>query len=404
MRPAILFSLALILTLSTGCKRPIEDSPDQPDQASSIAFGPGDSMPPDAPADIPNAPADAPSAQSPIPATPVAADSPAITTDDEADYFYDDLAPFGQWIQVADYGPCWQPANVDPDWCPYTLGNWAYTADYGWYWNSNEPFGWCTYHYGRWADLPGQGWCWVPGRTWGPAWVVWRNGGGLCGWAPLPPVGRGQTIAAEIADIHPWAFRFCDERYLADPDVRNHFEPITRNVTLIDQTRNITRFDRSANHIVNRGVDVAEVEKVRGAPVDRFTVRDATDPHGVTTSGHEVAAFRPQIPARQSPLAKPEPRFEPAPAARGVQAADNGSAERWNTYYQSQQTEMQQRHQQELQKPPAGEKPEQTQARQQREQQAFEQQRQYHTPTPQQQPPARVVRRAAPQPQGDRGR
>ena len=49
------------------------------------------------------------------------------------DYFYDSLSPYGEWIDVGDYGACWSPANVDPEWSPYTDGYWAYT-DAGWTW------------------------------------------------------------------------------------------------------------------------------------------------------------------------------------------------------------------------------------------------------------------------------
>ena len=43
-----------------------------------------------------------------------------------------------------------------------------------------------TYHYGRWYEDPREGWVWVPGSTWAPAWVSWREGGGYCGWALRP--------------------------------------------------------------------------------------------------------------------------------------------------------------------------------------------------------------------------
>ena len=37
---------------------------------------------------------------------------PAGEANGSADYFYDTLAPYGTWVDVAGYGPCWQPTVV----------------------------------------------------------------------------------------------------------------------------------------------------------------------------------------------------------------------------------------------------------------------------------------------------
>ena len=45
-------------------------------------------------------------------------------------YFYNSLSPYGSWINIEGYGPCWQPTTVvvDPGWQPYCdRGHWAYT-------------------------------------------------------------------------------------------------------------------------------------------------------------------------------------------------------------------------------------------------------------------------------------
>ena len=51
------------------------------------------------------------------------------------DFFYDTLDPYGEWVEVPDYGFCWHPSNVGEDWAPYSDGYWAYT-DAGWTWVS----------------------------------------------------------------------------------------------------------------------------------------------------------------------------------------------------------------------------------------------------------------------------
>ena len=85
-------------------------------------------------------------------------------TEVSINFFYDNLSPYGNWVEVGDYGYCFQPnvAVNNSSWRPYADGYWAYT-DVGWTWVSYEDFGWATYHYGRWADLTDLGWVWVPG-------------------------------------------------------------------------------------------------------------------------------------------------------------------------------------------------------------------------------------------------
>src|SRR6185369_7407201 len=46
-----------------------------------------------------------------------------------------------------------------------------------------DPFGWATDHYGRWVWR--DRWVWRPDTQWGPAWVQWRVGDNVVGWAPM---------------------------------------------------------------------------------------------------------------------------------------------------------------------------------------------------------------------------
>jgi len=92
-----------------------------------------------------------------------------------------DLASYGTWRTVPQYGNVWWP-RVGPGWRPYYYGHWA-SSSAGWAWFSDEPWGF-TFNYGRWAYAP-IGWVWVPGTVWGPAWVDWYWGAGYVGWAPI---------------------------------------------------------------------------------------------------------------------------------------------------------------------------------------------------------------------------
>src|ERR1035438_2542995 len=71
--------------------------------------------------------------------------------------FYDQLSPYGQWIDYPEYGYVWMP-YVDAGFKPYaTNGHWVYSDD-GWVWASGYDWGWATFHYGRGFEFDGCGW------------------------------------------------------------------------------------------------------------------------------------------------------------------------------------------------------------------------------------------------------
>src|SRR5215469_307863 len=160
--------------------------------------------------------------------------------------FYDRLQSDGQWFNDATYGSVWQPnvASTDQQWRPYTDGRWVYT-DRGWTWVSNENFGWATYHYGRWARLSERGWVWVPGSTWAPAWVSWRQSDDYVGWAPLPPETESEQDVKieEWADtyynIGPGSYVFLKTTDLANPSYRD-FIASQDDLDIISRTKNVT--------------------------------------------------------------------------------------------------------------------------------------------------------------------
>jgi hypothetical protein len=142
----------------------------------------------------------------------------ASASSDAAQYFRDELAPYGRWIDHPLYGIVWVPNSGRPDWHPYSDGRWVWTADYGWYWHSYEPYGWATYHYGGWVLTSDYGWVWVPDDEWGPAWVEWRYGDGYAGWAPRPPQDRRHS-SAHTTSISAGAWIFVPEQSIVRADV-----------------------------------------------------------------------------------------------------------------------------------------------------------------------------------------
>jgi hypothetical protein len=205
-------------------------------------------------------------------------------TDVSLNFFYDNLSGQGNWIEVGDYGYCFQPnvAVSNSDWRPYSDGYWAYT-DVGWTWVSYEDFGWATYHYGRWTNLENYGWLWVPGYEWGPAWVSWRTGGDYIGWAPLPPSGhtvyQGQAITGGVDvefGIGPLYYNFVDIRYVGEPVLRGRILAPSRNVTIINQTVNVTNITYSNSTVYNYGPDYNRLNQYSTRPIQRLSLQRET--------------------------------------------------------------------------------------------------------------------------------
>ncbi|MBA2622227.1 MAG: hypothetical protein H0U88_01220 [Chthoniobacterales bacterium] len=261
-----------------------------------------------------------------------AAERAEARVDVSLDFFYENLNDGGSWIEVGDYGYCWQPdvAVSNPRWRPYADGYWAYT-DVGWTWVSYEDFGWATYHYGRWARLREQGWVWVPGREWGPAWVSWRTGGDYVGWAPLPPrydrgggaevIYEGRSLSNTIdidLDIGPAYYNFVDVRYIGEPVLRERIFESAQNITYINQTVNVTNITYNNSVVYNHGPDYNRLSAYSTRPIRRMTLERranadyamAAQAGGFTkVQGDRLIVAAPPIaqqPAQQAQLAPPK--------------------------------------------------------------------------------------------------
>ena len=238
--------------------------------------------------------------------------------------FYDDLGSQGTWMQTDNYGYVWQPNVQDPDWRPYSNGNWVYTDD-GWTWvaDQSEPWGWATYHYGRWTNLDGVGWVWVPGYTWAPAWVSWRYGGGYCGWAPLPPetsVGidfgdddNGFHIGGDCDtayDIGPGCYNFVPIIYFGARDYRPYYLNRYNNYAAINRTRNVTNIVVGSGGGANRfgrvtvgGPNFTTVNAQSRTPVQRASLVSSHRVGNGSLQGNRLTVFAPQVSA--TPTARP---------------------------------------------------------------------------------------------------
>jgi hypothetical protein len=229
-------------------------------------------------------------------------------------YFYDSLAPYGNWVNIGGYGMCWQPTVVaaNPAWRPYCdRGYWAY-SDCGWYWVSDYTWGWAPFHYGRWFHHRRWGWCWAPDTVWGPAWVSWRYTPSYCGWAPLPPtacftpgvgftyfgtpVGFSFSFGLPLADFAFVGMNFVSDHHLrshlvAERDVHGFFDHSVMGRGVLGQNRTF----------INAGVPVSRVAAAAHTQIHRLQIRDAAGPTAgrfdrVERDGRSLTVFRPNLP------------------------------------------------------------------------------------------------------------
>jgi hypothetical protein len=207
------------------------------------------------------------------------------------DYFYNALTPYGTWVNLPEYGLCWQPCAADNDvnWTPYaTAGQWIST-DYGWYWLSGYSWGWCVFHYGRWFHDAQRGWCWRPSTTWAPSWVVWRYGGGYCGWAPLPPhsyYGQENGTAsyrllyngAPVAPNYDFGisanlFTFVPMTHLFDDNLEGVRLSAAQAGKIFAQSKVLNNISSNDGIIVNGGISLGKIVMATGGSTRSFTIQ-----------------------------------------------------------------------------------------------------------------------------------
>ena len=256
------------------------------------------------------------------------------SSEEGGDYniFYTKLDSYGEWRETSDYGYVWQPREAEGsrNWHPYTDGRWVYT-DAGWTWVSDEPFGWATYHYGRWTRLRGVGWVWVPGNEWAPAWVSWRKSNEYVGWAPLPPEARFDRRRG----IHNWAdnyygigpdqYRFVATREFGNKEIQRNVVPRERNVTIINQTTNVTNITYNNTTVVNQGPNYDELQTRSQQPIERLRLeRDVNVNLNVEVGRPVVRGQVIAIPAPVIAIGRPAQRPRTVKAAIAQTVVEHG--------------------------------------------------------------------------------
>jgi len=222
--------------------------------------------------------------------------------------FYDELSPYGEWVDYPTYGYVWIP-NEGSDFAPYsTEGQWIYT-DYGWTWLSNYDWGWAPFHYGRWDYDDYYGWLWVPDTDWGPSWVTWVTADDYYGWQPMQPgISVNLSLGRDYRNNYDhWNFvRYRDfersdiQHYCVD---RSEHHRIIQNSIVINQTY----IDRSQNITYVTGPARDEVQRVTGNNVRQIKIQENHKP-GQDLSKDRLLIYRPEVKHHNDKEQKPTPR------------------------------------------------------------------------------------------------
>lgn len=209
--------------------------------------------------------------------------------------FYDDLSPYGDWVDNSDYGYVWIP-NVSRGFSPYnTNGHWIYTYA-GWTWVSNYSWGWAPFHYGRWFYDSYYGWVWAPDNEWGPGWVTWRRSDDYYGWAPIGP-GISINIAYSNGYNLPYnQWTFVRNRDFGRTNITNYYISSSNYTTIINNSTviNNIQVDNSSNVRYNSGPDRTEVQRQTGTTFAPVTLKERNSP-GQNLSNGELQIYKPRV-------------------------------------------------------------------------------------------------------------
>lgn len=256
----------------------------------------------------------------PLSATPALAQSASVSFG----LFFDQLSPHGVWVRHSQYRNVFCPTGVDARWRPYTEGRWVYLSDYGWYFQSEEPFAWATYHYGRWFDDAELGWCWVPGTQWAPAWVSWRRSDNVVGWAPLPPEGEGYVVTREVSrqDLPEAYWVFVPTQSFIEPNLSVNIIFGSDEPDYYVNSEYLGPVVVEGDVVVNNVIEVTYIEQQINQEVTVYNVEQASEPTAVN-----VAAEGDTIQIFNQPVAEPTEEESPVEAVEPAEAVEVIEAE-----------------------------------------------------------------------------
>lgn len=209
--------------------------------------------------------------------------------------FYDELSPYGQWIDDATLGYVWAP-TVGNDFRPYySDGHWVMT-DGGNMWVSDYSWGWAPFHYGRWTFDSNYGWIWIPDTVWAPAWVTWRSDSNYYGWAPMGP---GVTVEMSLSGYNTpddwWVF--IAPTYLYHPQWRNFYNGHSGNTAIVRQTSILRNSftDTRNNRTYNSGPRADQVKQFTHTDIPVYKVYNEAKPGKAAIQNNQINVYRPSV-------------------------------------------------------------------------------------------------------------
>jgi hypothetical protein len=221
--------------------------------------------------------------------------------------FYDQLSPYGEWVNYPNWGYEWIP-DAGPDFVPYsTQGHWILTDD-GWTWMSDYSWGWAPFHYGRWDYDQYYGWFWVPGNEWGPAWVTWRRADGYYGWAPMEPGISLSATFGRAYDVHDDHWIFVKDRDIDRADINHYYisrtdqDRVVRHSSVINNTYIDSR--RHTTYVT--GPASADIQKITGRKLNSAAIQEYNKPGQDLSNGH-LQIYRPVVMKNNDKEMKPAP-------------------------------------------------------------------------------------------------
>ncbi len=209
--------------------------------------------------------------------------------------FYDQLSPYGQWIEDSNYGYIWIP-TAGPDFTPYLSNGYWVMTDYGWMWESDYDWGWAPFHYGRWDYNGSYGWFWVPDSEWGPSWVTWRRSEGYYGWAPMRPGVSISVTFGNYNDVPNDRWIFVRDRDIERHDIDRNYIDRKNNPNIMSHSKVIekTYYDNKRHTTYVAGPGREDVQKITGTTIKPVSVHEKDKP-GQSLSNSQLQIYRPQI-------------------------------------------------------------------------------------------------------------
>lgn len=201
--------------------------------------------------------------------------------------------------------------NETNEYIPFNNGQWLYTNE-GWYFKANTPQEELTSHYGRWAKDDELGWVWLPGKTYSPAWVDWRQNDDYVAWAPVPPNKYIENDVLKTEDINENNYTIVEKKHLIEPSVYKYRYQYVENKNKI-LIKEMTKTDGviiKEKRIINKGPDISDIEDKTGKKIEQVKIVKVNKKEDSGIKDNTLAVFVPELKkskeVRKEPLTKPE--------------------------------------------------------------------------------------------------